>query len=59
MVSLLVENSAFISGLGFFYERWGDAPIHALGVSMSLRIDQVMQFEDMGYCHLLGSEVDR
>ncbi|KAF8518759.1 nucleotide-diphospho-sugar transferase [Gautieria morchelliformis] len=36
---------------GFFYERWGDAPVHSLGVSMSLRADQVMQFEDMGYEH--------
>ncbi|KAF9266974.1 nucleotide-diphospho-sugar transferase [Marasmius fiardii PR-910] len=36
---------------GFFYERWGDAPIHSFGVSMALRKDQVLQFNDMGYQH--------
>ncbi|KAF8588714.1 glycosyltransferase family 15 protein [Ramaria rubella] len=36
---------------GFFYERWGDAVVHTHGVSMSLRPDQVLHFEDMGYEH--------
>ncbi|KAF4612509.1 hypothetical protein D9613_012740 [Agrocybe pediades] len=36
---------------GFFYERWGDSPVHSYGLAMSLRKDQVMQFGDMGYQH--------
>ncbi|KAF9066878.1 nucleotide-diphospho-sugar transferase [Rhodocollybia butyracea] len=36
---------------GFFYERWGDSPIHSFGVAMALRKDQVMQFHDLGYQH--------
>lgn len=33
---------------GFFYERWGDAPVHSFGIGMALRKDQVMQFKDTG-----------
>ncbi|KAK1232930.1 hypothetical protein PQX77_003943 [Marasmius sp. AFHP31] len=33
---------------GFFYERWGDAPVHSFGLAMSLNKDQVLQFDDMG-----------
>ncbi|KAJ1679177.1 alpha-1,2-mannosyltransferase ktr1 [Spiromyces aspiralis] len=36
---------------GFFYERWGDAPVHSLAIAMFLRSDQVHWFEDMGYFH--------
>ncbi|KAJ3883811.1 nucleotide-diphospho-sugar transferase [Lentinula edodes] len=36
---------------GFFYERWGDSPVHSFGVAMTLRKDQVMQFHDLGYQH--------
>ncbi|KAJ4488223.1 nucleotide-diphospho-sugar transferase [Lentinula aciculospora] len=36
---------------GFFYERWGDSPVHSFGIAMALRKDQVMQFRDMGYQH--------
>jgi len=36
---------------GFFYERWGDSPIHSFGVAMALRKDQAMQFRDLGYQH--------
>jgi len=47
--------SAFFTHLdaagGFFYERWGDSPIHSFGVAMALRKDQVMQFHDLGYQH--------
>ncbi|KAF8646951.1 hypothetical protein AX16_007042 [Volvariella volvacea WC 439] len=32
---------------GFFYERWGDAPVHSFGVGMVLRKDQAMQFRDL------------
>lgn len=36
---------------GFFYERWGDAPVHSLAVGMFLRHDEVMYFKDIGYHH--------
>ncbi|KAI8318328.1 putative mannosyltransferase [Martensiomyces pterosporus] len=36
---------------GFFYERWGDAPVHSLAVSMFLNKNQVHWFEDIGYFH--------
>lgn len=36
---------------GFFYERWGDAPVHSLAVGMFLRLDQVHYFQDIGYKH--------
>ncbi|KAJ2451518.1 hypothetical protein EV183_003552 [Coemansia sp. RSA 2336] len=36
---------------GFFYERWGDAPVHSLGVSMFLNKNEVHWFEDIGYYH--------
>lgn len=37
---------------GFFYERWGDAPIHTLAVSMFLLKNDIWWFGDMGYYHL-------
>ncbi|KAF8992415.1 nucleotide-diphospho-sugar transferase [Cyathus striatus] len=36
---------------GFFYERWGDAPVHSFGLAMSLRKYQALQFHDMEYQH--------
>ncbi|KAI8905193.1 YOR099Wp-like protein [Gorgonomyces haynaldii] len=36
---------------GFFYERWGDAPIHSLYVAFTLRKDQVHHFPNIGYSH--------
>lgn len=36
---------------GFFYERWGDAPVHSLAVALMLRKDQVYFFNDIGYFH--------
>ncbi|KAJ2523040.1 alpha 1,2-mannosyltransferase 2.4.1 [Coemansia sp. RSA 2049] len=36
---------------GFFYERWGDAPVHSLAAAMLLRKDQLHWFEDIGYHH--------
>lgn len=36
---------------GFFYERWGDAPVHSIAASMFLRKDQIHWFEDIGYRH--------
>ncbi|KAJ2189486.1 hypothetical protein EV181_001590 [Coemansia sp. RSA 532] len=36
---------------GFFYERWGDAPVHSIAVSMFLPKSQVHYFDDIGYYH--------
>ncbi|KAJ1978274.1 alpha 1,2-mannosyltransferase 2.4.1 [Dimargaris verticillata] len=36
---------------GFFYERWGDAPVHSLAVAMFLKKEEVHWFEDIGYFH--------
>ncbi|KAI0175137.1 glycosyltransferase family 15 protein [Pestalotiopsis sp. NC0098] len=36
---------------GFFYERFGDAPIHTLSVSMFLPKRQIWYFRDIGYSH--------
>ncbi|KAJ1920622.1 alpha-1,2-mannosyltransferase ktr1 [Mycoemilia scoparia] len=36
---------------GFFYERWGDAPIHSIAASMFLKKSEIHWFEDIGYKH--------
>ncbi|CAH2352889.1 probable mannosyltransferase Ktr5p [[Candida] railenensis] len=36
---------------GFYKERWGDAPVHSLGVAMMLELDEVHYFRDIGYRH--------
>ncbi|KAJ1724402.1 alpha-1,2-mannosyltransferase ktr1 [Coemansia biformis] len=36
---------------GFFYERWGDAPVHSFAASLLLRKEQIHWFEDIGYHH--------
>ncbi|KAH8833878.1 glycosyltransferase family 15 protein [Flagelloscypha sp. PMI_526] len=36
---------------GFYYERWGDAPVHSIGVALFARKDQLHFFEDIGYRH--------
>lgn len=36
---------------GFFYERWGDAPVHSLAVAMMLKKSEVHFFNDIGYKH--------
>lgn len=36
---------------GFFYERWGDAPVHSLAVAMFLPPEQIHFFENIGYYH--------
>ncbi|GME82227.1 unnamed protein product [Ambrosiozyma monospora] len=36
---------------GFFYERWGDAPVHSIGVSLFADRDQIHYFDDIGYNH--------
>lgn len=36
---------------GFYYERWGDAPIHTLGVVLFLNKNEIHYFDDIGYQH--------
>lgn len=36
---------------GFFYERWGDAPVHSIAVSLFMDRDEVHFFDDIGYEH--------
>ncbi|KAF1802534.1 nucleotide-diphospho-sugar transferase [Mucor lusitanicus] len=36
---------------GFFYERWGDAPVHSIAVAMLLKTSEVHFFNDIGYKH--------
>ncbi|CUS24039.1 LAQU0S13e01904g1_1 [Lachancea quebecensis] len=36
---------------GFWAERWGDAPVHSLGLGMMLNARDVHYFRDIGYQH--------
>lgn len=36
---------------GFYYERWGDAPVHSIAAAMFLRRDQIHFFNEIGYQH--------
>ncbi|EHY53228.1 alpha 1,2-mannosyltransferase [Exophiala dermatitidis NIH/UT8656] len=37
---------------GFFYERWGDAPVHSIGAGLLLRKDEIHFFNDIAYYHV-------
>ncbi|EKM82672.1 hypothetical protein AGABI1DRAFT_118115 [Agaricus bisporus var. burnettii JB137-S8] len=36
---------------GFYYERWGDAPVHSIAASLFASKDQIHFFRDIGYRH--------
>ncbi|KAH3901133.1 mannosyltransferase YUR1 SCDLUD_002615 [Saccharomycodes ludwigii] len=36
---------------GFYYERWGDAPIHTIGALMLLNEEEIVHFDTIGYYH--------
>ncbi len=36
---------------GFFYERWGDAPVHSIGIGLFENVSKVHWFRDIGYQH--------
>ncbi|KAF9780462.1 glycosyltransferase family 15 protein [Thelephora terrestris] len=36
---------------GFYYERWGDAPVHSIGAALFARKDQIHFFNEIGYLH--------
>lgn len=37
---------------GFFYERWGDAPVHSIAAALFLPREKIHFFEDLGYFHV-------
>lgn len=36
---------------GFFYERWGDAPVHSIAAALFLDKEKLHFFDDIGYYH--------
>lgn len=36
---------------GFFYERWGDAPVHSIALTLFLPRTAIHHFSDFGYTH--------
>ncbi|ORX46290.1 glycosyl transferase [Hesseltinella vesiculosa] len=36
---------------GFFYERWGDAPVHSIAAALMLKRSEIHFFNDIGYQH--------
>ncbi|RKP12470.1 putative mannosyltransferase [Piptocephalis cylindrospora] len=36
---------------GFFYERWGDAPVHSIAAALFLPRDKIHFFNEIGYTH--------
>jgi alpha 1,2-mannosyltransferase len=37
---------------GFFYERWGDAPVHSIAAALMLKKEEVHFFNEIGYFHI-------
>lgn len=40
---------------GFFYERWGDAPVHSIFVSTMLKKEMIHNFQEISYQHSLAT----
>lgn len=36
---------------GFYYERWGDAPVHSIAATLFLGKNKIYFFDDIGYRH--------
>ncbi|KAI0093952.1 glycosyltransferase family 15 protein [Irpex rosettiformis] len=36
---------------GFYYERWGDAPVHSIGAALFAKKEQIHFFKEIGYRH--------
>ena len=36
---------------GFYYERWGDAPVHSIAAALFAKKEQIHFFSDIGYRH--------
>lgn len=39
---------------GFFYERWGDAPIHSIAFSLMLDKEEIFLFQNISYEHTVA-----
>lgn len=37
---------------GFYYERWGDAPVHSIAAALFLDKNEIMHFDEIGYTHV-------
>jgi alpha 1,2-mannosyltransferase len=37
---------------GFFYERWGDAPVHSIAAALMLKKDEIHFFDEIAYWHV-------
>lgn len=37
---------------GFFYERWGDAPVHSIAAALMLKKEEIHFFNDIAYYHI-------
>lgn len=37
---------------GFFYERWGDAPVHSMAAGLFLKKEEIHFFNDIAYYHV-------
>ncbi|KAK0721729.1 nucleotide-diphospho-sugar transferase [Lasiosphaeria miniovina] len=37
---------------GFFYERWGDAPVHSIAAALMLKKEELHFFNDIAYWHV-------
>ncbi|KAK4032989.1 nucleotide-diphospho-sugar transferase [Parachaetomium inaequale] len=37
---------------GFFYERWGDAPVHSIAAALMLQKEEIHFFNDIAYYHV-------
>ncbi|KAK5988100.1 Alpha-1,2 mannosyltransferase KTR1 [Cladobotryum mycophilum] len=37
---------------GFFYERWGDAPVHSIAAGLMLKKSEIQFFDDIAYWHV-------
>ena len=37
---------------GFFYERWGDAPVHSIAAALLLKKEEIHFFDDIAYYHV-------
>ncbi|KAI0148166.1 glycosyltransferase family 15 protein [Hypoxylon sp. NC0597] len=37
---------------GFFYERWGDAPVHSIAAALLLKKEEIHFFNDIAYYHV-------
>lgn len=37
---------------GFFYERWGDAPVHSIAAAIMLKKEEIHFFNEIAYYHV-------